>query len=168
MDYFLGEIRLFAFNRIPRGWLECKGQALPISRNQALYALLGKRFGGDTNNFNLPNLQYRAIRSPADFNQIGVAGGSSAVALTSPQIPAHTHQLGASNQLADSPAPDEQSLPAKTNDALIPFYGEKAPNMTGAPRNFTAAGASAPHNNMQPSLAMVYCISTDGSWPPRG
>ncbi|MDT7526362.1 MULTISPECIES: phage tail protein [Idiomarinaceae] len=168
MDYFLGEIRLFASKRIPRGWLECKGQALPISRNQALYALIGKKFGGDMNNFNLPNLQYRAIRSTTNpSSQIGNQGGSSAVALTSNQIPSHTHELGASHQIADTPVPQEQSLPANTIDEFIPFYGTKLPNTTGSSRNFTSAGASAPHNNMQPSLAMVYCISTDGMWPPR-
>ena len=168
MDYFLGEIRLFSSNRIPSGWLECKGQSLPTSHNQALYALIGNRFGGDTNNFNLPNLQYRAIRSPVSPNQIGTAGGSSAVALTSQQLPAHTHELGASNQPADLPVPQPNSLPAETQNAFMPFYGDTAPNTTGAPRNFTTAGASEAHNNMQPSLAMVYCISTNGIWPPRG
>ena len=39
------------------GWAECKGQLLPISENQALYAVLGNRFGGDGyTNFQLPNI----------------------------------------------------------------------------------------------------------------
>ena len=57
---FLGEIRMFGFNFAPRGWALCDGQLLPISQNQALFALLGTTYGGDgVSTFALPNLQSR-------------------------------------------------------------------------------------------------------------
>lgn len=54
---FLGEIRLFAANVVPSGWLPCNGQLLLINQNQALYALLGTTYGSEgTTKFALPNL----------------------------------------------------------------------------------------------------------------
>ncbi len=56
---FMGEIRYFAFGFVPRGFLQCDGQVLPVSEYQALYALLGGRYGGDgRTTFALPKLPY--------------------------------------------------------------------------------------------------------------
>jgi microcystin-dependent protein len=53
----VGEIRLFASEQLPKGWLPCKGNLLSISQNTALYSLLGTQFGGDGRvSFGLPNL----------------------------------------------------------------------------------------------------------------
>lgn len=42
----------------PKGWKQCRGQLISIIDNQALYALLGNRYGGNGNtNFALPNLE---------------------------------------------------------------------------------------------------------------
>ncbi len=44
---FLGEVETFAFNFCPLGWSTLNGQLLPISQNQALFALLGTTYGGN-------------------------------------------------------------------------------------------------------------------------
>lgn len=57
METMLGEIELFPFTFVPRGWLLCNGQLLNITQNQALYSLLGFSYGGDgRTTFALPNL----------------------------------------------------------------------------------------------------------------
>ncbi len=57
METMLGEIELFPFTFVPRGWLLCNGQLLNIAQNQALYSLLGFSYGGDgRTTFALPNL----------------------------------------------------------------------------------------------------------------
>ncbi|EPR11820.1 phage tail protein [Ruminiclostridium papyrosolvens] len=57
METMLGEIELFPFTFVPRGWLLCNGQLLNIAQNQALYSLLGISYGGDgKTTFALPNL----------------------------------------------------------------------------------------------------------------
>jgi microcystin-dependent protein len=57
-DAFVGEITMFAGNFAPRGWAFCEGQTLPISQNQALFAILGTTYGGDgRTNFKLPDLK---------------------------------------------------------------------------------------------------------------
>lgn len=55
---YIGQISLFAFGYEPRGWAECKGQLISVNQNQALFSLIGTKFGGDgTTNFKLPDLQ---------------------------------------------------------------------------------------------------------------
>lgn len=66
MQPYLGEIILVAFNFAPNGWAICAGQLLPINTNQALFSLLGERYGGDgITNFRLPNLS-----APTNMNYI--------------------------------------------------------------------------------------------------
>lgn len=56
MDYYLGEICLFAFDYETYGFILCNGRSLSVRQNTALYAILGNKFGGDSVNFNIPNM----------------------------------------------------------------------------------------------------------------
>ncbi len=57
MDFLLAQIVLFGGNFVPRGWMACNGQQLPIAQNQALFSILGIQFGGDgKSTFALPKL----------------------------------------------------------------------------------------------------------------
>ena len=57
---YYGEIRMFAGNFAPAGWMFCSGQLLPISENETLFQLIGTTYGGDgESTFALPNLQSR-------------------------------------------------------------------------------------------------------------
>ena len=42
---YIGEIRIFAGNFAPAGWMFCEGQLLPISENEALWQLIGTTYG---------------------------------------------------------------------------------------------------------------------------
>ena len=97
---YLGEIRLFAWNRIPKGWMACSGQTLGITQNQALFSLLGVTYGGDgVTTFKLPDLRGRvsmhwsSTDSPAVA--LGTSAGSEHVTLTVSNLPGHTHMLAA-------------------------------------------------------------------------
>ncbi len=62
-EAFIGSIMLFPYDFSPRGWLPCEGQILPIGNYQALFSLLGTKFGGDgRSSFALPDLK---DKSPA-------------------------------------------------------------------------------------------------------
>lgn len=55
---FLGELSLIPYGTIPRGWAPATGQLLSINQNQALFSLLGSKFGGNgVTTFALPNLK---------------------------------------------------------------------------------------------------------------
>src|SRR5690606_6285724 len=95
-DPYLGEIRPFAFGFVPNGWAQCNGQIMQINGNQALYALLGNRYGGDgVTTFALPNLQGRTPIgfSPTQGIPLAQAGGEANHTLTIAEIPAHTHPV---------------------------------------------------------------------------
>ncbi|SFR75356.1 phage tail protein [Anaeromicropila populeti] len=54
---FLGEIELFPYGFAPRGWLLCNGALLAVTSNQALYSLIGNKYGGSAvTTFAVPNL----------------------------------------------------------------------------------------------------------------
>lgn len=57
---YVGEIRMFAGNYAPQGWLLCNGQVLNIADYQVLFAVIWNSFGGNgQTNFALPDLRGR-------------------------------------------------------------------------------------------------------------
>lgn len=54
---YIGEIRLFAYGIIPAGHLVCDGRVLDIHAYPKLYMMIGSRFGGEGNQFALPDLR---------------------------------------------------------------------------------------------------------------
>lgn len=53
----IGAIKLVAFNYAPVNYMICDGRILNVNEHQALYALLGNNFGGDSNRtFALPKI----------------------------------------------------------------------------------------------------------------
>ena len=98
-EAFIGEIRIFPLNFVPRGWMACNGQLLPISQYAALISILGTTYGGNgKTTFALPNLQGRVALNPGHGpgltnRNLGEMGGNPTVTLLSSEIPAHTHPL---------------------------------------------------------------------------
>jgi len=168
---FVAQIQIVPYNFAPRGWATCDGQLMAISQNTALFSLLGTTYGGDgRTTFALPNLQGS---SPMHWDQgpglsdyqLGQSGGSSAVTLPNSQMPLHGHSLQASASAATTGAPTGTEVLAGTPDTAI--YGGAAnltPMSTGA---LTPAGGSAPHNNRQPYLGLLFIIALQGIFPSR-
>ena len=61
MEPFIGLISVFPYNWAPVNWASCMGQPLQSQQYQALYGLIGVTYGGNPQNFNLPNLCGRTI-----------------------------------------------------------------------------------------------------------
>src|SRR3979490_2969928 len=108
---YVGEIRMFAGNFAPAGWMVCEGQLLPISENETLFTLIGTTYGGDgQSTFALPDLRGRVPvhqgQGPGLGNFIiGKTDGVEQVTLTAQQVPAHTHAFAASSAPGDSSTP---------------------------------------------------------------
>lgn len=91
---------LWAGPRIPRGYLACQGQLLPISQYDALYALIGTTYGGDgINTFALPDLRSRipvgSGTGPGLTSKVlGQAAGTEQETLTTNSMPTHNHVAG--------------------------------------------------------------------------
>ena len=160
---YVGEIRMFAGNFAPAGWMFCEGQLLPISGNQALYALLGNRYGGDrVSTFALPDLRGRVPVHQGDGFLLAEIGGAEEITLTVSQIPAHTHSLLASKDLGNVSAPDRNVL-SRSPSASV--YREGGASVILAPQTLSPAGGSQPHTNLQPYLCINFIISLFGLFP---
>ena len=58
MEAFIGQVQLFPYDFTPSGWAACEGQLLNISQSQALFAVVGAKFGGDGRfTYALPDLR---------------------------------------------------------------------------------------------------------------
>lgn len=55
-EVYIASIQLFAFAYAPMGFMLCNGATLQVSQNQALFALIGNKFGGSGATFQVPNL----------------------------------------------------------------------------------------------------------------
>ncbi len=102
MDPFIGQIMQVGFAYAPVNWLTCNGQTLQLNQNQALFALLGNRFGGDGNTtFGLPDARGRAFIGTGQgpgltFRKLGEKGGNEQQTLSLPNMPSHTHGVTSS------------------------------------------------------------------------
>jgi microcystin-dependent protein len=163
---YIGEIRIFAGNFAPLGWEFCDGQLVPISENDALFALIGTTYGGDgESTFALPDLRGRLPlhhHSP-DF-QMGQAAGVEAVTLTQNQIPSHTHPLVASTAISTQSAPAGNVV---SQSAAADLYIEDIPNVNLAATAVGPRGGSQPHTNLQPFLGVSFIISLFGIFPTQ-
>src|SRR5436190_16948770 len=103
---YVGEIRIFAGNFAPAGWMFCDGQLLPISENETLFQLIGTTYGGDgQSTFALPDLQSRVPIHQGNGIILAETGGVETVTLTVNQIPAHTHPLIGTTSIATATGP---------------------------------------------------------------
>jgi microcystin-dependent protein len=163
---YVGEIRIFAGNFAPAGWMLCQGQLLPISEFETLFNLIGTTYGGDgESTFALPNLQSRVPLHQGSSFQIGQTGGVETVTLTTNQIPAHSHvpqaNTNAGNQVSPGGGVWASSSPSLNE------YSPAAPGIPAAAGALGQTGGSQPHDNMMPFLAMNFIISLFGIFPSQ-
>ncbi|MCP5424476.1 MAG: phage tail protein [Gammaproteobacteria bacterium] len=167
---FLAEIRMVGFSFAPRGWAFCDGQILPINQNQSLYSLLGTTYGGDgRTTFALPDLRGRTpihVGSSDGGNlgyDLGFKSGEETHTLSVYELPQHTHTVKASQNEPTSPVPTNNVLGASLNE----LYAD--PSNLVALQSGTVAnvGGGQAHDNMQPFLAVNFCIALQGLFPSR-
>lgn len=160
---FLAEIRIVGFNFAPRGWALCDGQILPINQNQSLYSLLGTTYGGDgRTSFALPDLRGRVPVHVGGGHSIGQKSGEEGHALTVAETPVHKHPVLGTSAPASEQRPGGE-LPADTEVNTYKVGGTLVSMNTST----TTAGGGAPHDNMQPFLALNFAIALQGLFPSR-
>jgi microcystin-dependent protein len=162
---YVGEIRMFAGNFAPAGWMFCEGQLLPISENETLFNLIGTTYGGDGQvTFALPDLRGRVPLHMGSGFTLAETGGVETVTLTIPQIPAHTHpMLGSTNTASSNSATN--NLGGRVTIAGVFPYGTDGPFGPLNAAAVSAIGGSQPHNNFQPYLCVNFILSLFGIFP---
>lgn len=164
-DPFLAEIRIMSFNFPPVGWAMCNGQLLPINQNQALFSLLGTVYGGDGRvSFGLPNLQGRVPIHTGRGHTLGEQGGEQSHTLSMAELPAHTHTATAASVAGTTPVP----ISAFLGVVPQPLYGPADSNLGALnPATLSNIGGSQAHLNLQPFLALNFCIALQGIFPSQ-
>ena len=151
----------------PRGWLPAEGQLLRIQSYTALYSLLGVSYGGDgQNTFGLPDLRGRTavgVGQGPGLSQLdqGEQGGNDRTTLLLPNLPAHN--LAATTVTATHAAPDATRTLAQAQNAGL--YASGGTPVTLAQSG--VAGQGQPVPTMSPYLTIIWCIATQGTFPPR-
>ncbi len=199
MDAYLATVMPWGGTYEPSGWKFCAGQSLSIAENSALFAIIGTTYGGDgVTNFHLPNLCGRipvglGRDGGTDF-KLGEVTGVEKTALTTAQLPTHTHvptlsglnvgsltaQVSTGQAVPFSSLSGEVCLAAPYdpgNGSDVARYNSATPNVTLNVGNVTAkvsgnltvqaAGSSLPVSVMQPGLVLNWIICIQGMFPPR-
>ena len=162
---YVGEIRMFAGNFAPAGWMFCEGQLLPISENETLFQLIGTTYGGDgESTFALPDLRGRLNIHQSGSHPLAEAAGVESVTLTTQQIPSHTHPLTGSTANASDANPANNVL---ATSSLVQPYAVESPTAAFAASAVSPAGGSQPHENRQPYLCVDFIISLFGIFPSQ-
>lgn len=159
---YVGEVRMFAGNFAPAGWMFCEGQLLPISEYETLFNLIGTTYGGDgQSTFGLPDLRGRVPLHFGNGYTLAETGGVETVTLTSAQMPAHSHPFLASNDIPTASAP-AGNVPGQ---AAAKIYRAGNPSVFLNPNSVTSTGGNQPHDNFQPYLCVDFIISLFGIFP---
>jgi microcystin-dependent protein len=161
---YVGEIRMFAGNFPPAGWMFCEGQLLPISENEILFQLIGTTYGGDgQETFALPDLRGRLPIHQGGGFTMAETGGAESVVLTTNQIPNHGHPMTAIGDQPGNQASPAGNLPAQSFN-VVPYIND-VPTGSFNAGAVGPAGGGQPHTNFQPYLCVDFIISLFGIFP---
>ena len=161
---YVGEIRMFAGNFAPAGWMFCEGQLMPISENETLFNLIGTTYGGDgQSTFSLPDLRGRLPIHMGNGFVLAETGGAEEITLTVNQLPAHGHPMLGSTNVAQDTSPANTVVGQTSGGGLL--YIQDIPDSNMSSQAITSIGGSQPHTNFQPYLCVDFIISLFGIFP---
>lgn len=172
-----GIIEVYAGATAPAGYLECDGSAVSRTTYAALYGAIGTTYGaGDgSTTFALPDLRRRVVMGAGGTDRYtligttpGSTGGHESQVIDITAMPLHGHTMDSSG--------------GHTHTTAIPFLrdneastgGNRTLAQSGATQAIVSssagahvhrvhgAGGGARHPNLQPSIVLMYLISTGG------
>lgn len=161
----LGVIKMWAGTTVPTGYHLCDGSALLISEYPLLSQALGTAFNtaNDMNGspyttsagyFRLPDLRGRFVvgmsNSGYDYNTMGGSGGLKEVALTTQEMPSHSHTASYRNSGDDEGYVDKPYISGAGYDA------QGVTNSTTI--TISSTGGNQPHENRPPYYVLAYII----------
>ncbi len=181
MVTYTGDIRLFAGDFEPPGFMFCDGRSLSVNTYSALYSLIFNTYGGDDVNFNIPDLRGRVPMGVGEGERLtpralGDSGGVETVVLPLSGMPIHSHTVSVSSQVASTNLIGPTVVPgtvgpaAATNESFVAYLPKATPPATDNIKPFSASalntiGESQPHENRMDMMALHYIICIYGVYP---
>lgn len=161
-DVLIGEMRMFAGNFAPSGFLLCNGAPLSIADYGLLYQVIGTTYGGDgISTFNLPDMRGRVPVHYSGIYPLGLAGGAEQVALLESNLPAHSHSVKASDK-GGNDAPKGLAWGPGTSDC---YHAAEQFMSQMSSLGISTAGKSMAHDNLSPFLCVNFIIAYAGQYP---
>ncbi len=173
---FIGEIVPMSVSGFcPREYASAEGQLMSISTNQALFSLLGTIFGGDgRTTFALPDLRSRVpvgTGSGPGLSSIrfGQRTGWETTTLTNLNLPAHNHDVNATNADGDKPGPGGKILAAAPPEGTgtETIYSDQPATVAMSSNMISSTGLNQNFNHQDPTTVIRYCIALFGIYPSR-
>lgn len=155
----IGAVEFFGLSAPPDKWLECNGDSVAQATYPKLFDAIGENFGFAVGgNFVLPDLRFRTplglgeLSSDPSFDiAIGQQAGQEVIALSTAELPAHSHQLLNNNSAARFR--HSGTAGANASDAVVAGTTNNATAIMT-----TSAGSGAPFPLIQPGLGLLACI----------
>lgn len=141
-------------------WYPCTGDFLSVIAFPDLYARIGNHWGGDSTVFAVPTMPGTTVigvgTAPGGtVYTLGELVGQERVAITSDQMPAHTH-TDSGHTHAIQTGPDGLALAPGELPVHLP---EVIPGLTGiGAAALSDTGGGGDHENRQPSIALYWYI----------
>ncbi|MCG7561891.1 tail fiber protein [Pseudoalteromonas sp. McH1-42] len=191
VEAYQGDMMPYGGDFTVEGYAPCDGSLMSVNQNQALFTILGNKYGGDgRSTFATPDLRGR---SPIRFGQgpglseykLGQIGGIEQALLSYMNMPSHTHVAEADTKLhlaanygnTFEPIKEDPSYFAPSNlDSDEQFFvpsGFESPELLTASKSVETqiqlknAGGSQPFSVLSPYLAIGWQICILGAYPRR-
>lgn len=178
MEGTLAEVRMFAGNFAPRGWLLCNGQLLPISQWTAVFALVGTIYGGNgQTTFGIPDFRGRIALGTGSgpglpVVNIGEMSGVESTTLISSNLPFHNHQVtgniirqGSADGVLSTDPTARRTGPANIYTNATDELVNMAPIAVNL--STTIAGSNQPFSNRCPYIGINFIMCVEGIFPSR-
>jgi len=178
-DHYMGEICLFAHGTIPWGWRCCNGQLLNVAQYTIFFSVISNRFGGDgIKNFALPNLNGRAAvgagAGPGLTDRpLAKSLGTEGAYVFVENMPRHKHamrgvELRGKTLQAEGCSFANSVVGSGVGTSVDGYYMTlRNGQVSLGADSISYACKPGKHDNLQPYLALQYCIALVGLYPPR-
>lgn len=188
MEDYIGVIRLFSGNFIPKGWMLCDGRELDIVKFLPLYSVINKTYGGKkSDTFAIPDLRGRvpvgigSIDEKSKFYSVGEKAGEEKTILASANIPPLTGSFSLDTTLTIPYAANANEADPYLNtigNSTLSIFSKDDPSIPSKPFKLNSALSNpivfvnkikevVAVNNVQPVLGINYIICYNGLYPER-